>query len=136
MDEVRRAVIQKLEMMEKRAANHVEFWLSHQRLLHPDTSTSLLFEFLGISNTSLETPILSDQCEQWGKIVYFMKHIRTLTSVVSVVTVNIKRENIMKSLFPSPVFISQAFTFINSSMKCSVYVTNYPRISWPMFETI
>lgn len=75
MDEVRRAVIQKLEMMEKRAANHVEFWLSHQILLRPDTSTSLLFEFLGISNTSLEKPILSDQCEQCGEdSVFYETH--------------------------------------------------------------
>jgi hypothetical protein len=65
MDEIKAAVINRLETLEAEAEDHIQFWLSHSYLLHPDTEPTRLLDFLGVSNQPLLRPLwfAEDFCE-------------------------------------------------------------------------
>jgi hypothetical protein len=66
MEEIRKAVIQKLSELEQATDNPLEFWLEHQRYLREDARPSLLLDFLGVVHAALYRPICfeDDSCEE------------------------------------------------------------------------
>lgn len=51
MEEIRRAVVEKLERLERNTDCQIKFWLSHQKYLKPETDTSILLDFLGVQHS-------------------------------------------------------------------------------------